>query len=393
MQSKNSILVHDSKDFFSAFQLSVKAKTSTAWTICESRSSSSSSLSVLQVKSKPHTGKLSLKRYMKPNVPGIHHHDLDLRLTSIYKYRLPLTPPSHQFRSLTSNSIRIPLFPTNMHIRTPTSLPLLLTSTFLLFLTSTLAATCPAAAQQVPPSYSPSLQPSTPHLPTYAQRNLATIQKIYNLTVYPSNLPIITTGSTAVPPGLFSPNATGRVVPVGNFSGFADSIEYFFALAPSPQTEDGVGIYRAEVVEFTSGCPEVAASTVYLRTGTLDVKTGDVDRSKPVSTLSQVSLMMDSQSDSGSIHLLLLIPPLFFSDRILALRQRWSGNRLPRLDPQSPSLDHRRDRNQLQQSPNSSHRSPRSVSGDPEELRGIQSTVLGSSELYRRAGEEAFWDF
>lgn len=127
------------------------------------------------------------------------------------------------------------------------------------------------------------------NLPAYAQRNLETIQRIYNLTVYPNNVPIIDKGASAVPPGLFDPGATGRVVPVGNFSGFDDSIEYFFALAPTPQTEQGVGIYEAEVVEFTSGCPEVAASTVYLRTGKVDPKTGKVDKSKPISTLSQVS--------------------------------------------------------------------------------------------------------
>lgn len=123
----------------------------------------------------------------------------------------------------------------------------------------------------------------------YAQRNLETIQRIYNLTVYPNNVPIINQGASAVPAGLFDPGATGRVSPVGNFSGFDDSIEYFFALAPTPQAQQGVGIYKADVVEFTSGCPEVAASVVYLRTGKVDPVTGKVDESKPTSTLSQVS--------------------------------------------------------------------------------------------------------
>jgi hypothetical protein len=125
-------------------------------------------------------------------------------------------------------------------------------------------------------------------LPEYAQRNLDTIRKIYNLTVYPNNAPIVEKGAAAVPPGLFSQRATGRVSPVGYFSGFNDSIEYFFALAPTPQAEGGLGFYQADVVEFTSGCPEVAASLVYLRTGHVDAKTGAVDRSKPTSTLSQV---------------------------------------------------------------------------------------------------------
>jgi hypothetical protein len=128
---------------------------------------------------------------------------------------------------------------------------------------------------------------STPH-PDYAQRNLDTIRKIYNLTVYPNNVPIVTNGSSAVPPGLFDKNALGRVSPLGNFTGFADSIEYFFALAPTPQAQAGQGIYRADLVEFTSGCADVASSVVYLRTGHVDPKTGELDKSKPTSTLSQV---------------------------------------------------------------------------------------------------------
>jgi hypothetical protein len=125
-------------------------------------------------------------------------------------------------------------------------------------------------------------------LPDYAQRNLNTIRKIYNLTVYPNNAPIVARGAAAVPPGLFSQLATGRVSPVGNFSGFDDSIEYFFALAPTPQASSGLGIYQADVLEFTSGCPEVAASLVYLRTGHVDEKTGALDKTKPTSTLSHV---------------------------------------------------------------------------------------------------------
>lgn len=127
-----------------------------------------------------------------------------------------------------------------------------------------------------------------PSLPDYAQRNLDTVQRIYNLTVYPNNAPIVAHGAAAVPPGLFSENAAGRVSPVGNFSGFDDSIEYFFALAPTPQGGNGLGIYQADVLEFTSGCPEVAASLVYLRTGHVDPETGALDESQPTSTLAQV---------------------------------------------------------------------------------------------------------
>jgi len=102
--------------------------------------------------------------------------------------------------------------------------------------------------------------------PDFAQRNLNTIQSIYNLTIYPNNLAIIQGGSSAVPSGLFNENATGRITPIGNFSGFADSIEYFFGLAPVPQPPAYGAIYQAELAEFQSACPEVATSTVYLRT-------------------------------------------------------------------------------------------------------------------------------
>lgn len=50
-----------------------------------------------------------------------------------------------------------------------------------------------------------------------------------------------------------------------------------------------MAIYQADVVEFTSGCPGIAASLVYLRTGKVDPETGEVDSRVPVSTLSQVS--------------------------------------------------------------------------------------------------------
>ncbi|KAJ6451285.1 hypothetical protein C8R45DRAFT_1113619 [Mycena sanguinolenta] len=70
--------------------------------------------------------------------------------------------------------------------------------------------------------------------PHWYKRNKATIQKIYDLTIFPSNAQIITEGASAVPGGLFNMNATGRITPVGEFFGFQDSIEYFFGLAPLP---------------------------------------------------------------------------------------------------------------------------------------------------------------
>ncbi|KAK7447027.1 hypothetical protein VKT23_014240 [Stygiomarasmius scandens] len=124
----------------------------------------------------------------------------------------------------------------------------------------------------------------------YVQRNLHTIQSIYNLTVYPNNAPILLQGGSAVPPGLFSQNARGRVTPVGNFTGFEDSIEYFFALAPTPQSNPaGVAIFEADVVEYTSGCANVAASVVYLKTGPVNATTGQLIEGSKTTALKQVA--------------------------------------------------------------------------------------------------------
>jgi hypothetical protein len=99
----------------------------------------------------------------------------------------------------------------------------------------------------------------------WEQRNFDTISKIYNLTVYPNQLPILEKGAAGVPAGLFNENATGRVDPVGNFTGFDDSIEYFFALAPVPTTNPAsTAISSIQITEFNSACPNVAASVVYL---------------------------------------------------------------------------------------------------------------------------------
>lgn len=106
--------------------------------------------------------------------------------------------------------------------------------------------------------------------------------------------------------------ATGRISPLGNFTGFDDSTEYFFALSPIPG-QTGPGILRSlspvsihlpyfpqspiprvpchitsphsktsthhplpepnynaftsyELHAFTSGCPEVASTIAYLNT-------------------------------------------------------------------------------------------------------------------------------
>lgn len=53
----------------------------------------------------------------------------------------------------------------------------------------------------------------------FQQRNLDTINKIYNLTTYPNNLAFLQNGINAIPAGLFAQDVVGRITPVGNFSG------------------------------------------------------------------------------------------------------------------------------------------------------------------------------
>lgn len=121
---------------------------------------------------------------------------------------------------------------------------------------------------------------------SFQKRNFDTISKIYNLTVYPRNLAFIANGSASVSSGLFAANATGRISPVGNFSGFDDSTEYFFALAPIPLPPIYSAFTEAQVVEFTSGCPNIAASTVYFTNSV--VNPNSTDNGKYLTTLKQV---------------------------------------------------------------------------------------------------------
>ncbi|KAJ7461169.1 hypothetical protein FB451DRAFT_1562986 [Mycena latifolia] len=121
----------------------------------------------------------------------------------------------------------------------------------------------------------------------WQKRNQDTIQKIYDLTIYPANTKIIAEGASAVPAGLFNVNATGRITPVGEFFGFNDSIEYFFGLAPVPKGSPPNGVFsNAALVAFTSGCAEVAASTAYLTLSTLNA---DGSAGAYISTLKQVA--------------------------------------------------------------------------------------------------------
>ena len=98
---------------------------------------------------------------------------------------------------------------------------------------------------------------------SFQQRNLDTITKIYERNLYPTNLDFLANGPSSVPPGLFNENATGRITPLGNFTGFNDSTEYFFALAPVASPPSYVGFSDAKVVSFQSQCADFASSVVY----------------------------------------------------------------------------------------------------------------------------------
>ncbi|KAL6414081.1 uncharacterized protein AUP68_00595 [Ilyonectria robusta] len=105
----------------------------------------------------------------------------------------------------------------------------------------------------------------------FEARNLATIQSVYDLAVFPNNVPIITQGTSTFPPGLFANDISGRVTPVGAFDDLVGSIEYFVGLAPVPTEQNPTIFSEAKIVEFNSGCPEVATSTVYLKVSSVDI--------------------------------------------------------------------------------------------------------------------------
>lgn len=139
------------------------------------------------------------------------------------------------------------------------------------------------------------------HVKHFAERNLDTISKIYNRTTYPTLLEFIANGSASVPQGLFNANAKGRITPVGNFTGFDDSTEYFFALSPVPVAPAYETFLSAKVTHFTSGCPKIAASVVYFRTGIFHP--GSPDDGKYITTLKQVFSLSNLQNFSSTCDL------------------------------------------------------------------------------------------
>ena len=122
----------------------------------------------------------------------------------------------------------------------------------------------------------------------WQQRNYDTIAAIYNETIYPNNQAFIETGISAIPPKLFSPNAAGRITPIGNFSGFEDSVEYFFGLTPPVQAPLYDTWTKATITHFTSGCPEVASSVVLGETTGVNPNFTDT-YGKKITTIKQVA--------------------------------------------------------------------------------------------------------
>lgn len=133
---------------------------------------------------------------------------------------------------------------------------------------------------------------------SWKERNFNTISTIYNLTVFPNQVPIIMNGLAGVPDGLFNHDVVGRVDPVGDFKDFEHSIEYFFALSPLPQ---GNGVSAAitsyKIVEFSTECRDVASSVVYLYCSV--VKPGHPDHGKPLAPLKQVAFW--KFDDTGAV--------------------------------------------------------------------------------------------
>lgn len=88
-----------------------------------------------------------------------------------------------------------------------------------------------------------------------------------------------------------------RVTPLGHFTGFEDSIDFFFALALVPSAPTHAVFSRAKIVSFSSGCPSVTASVSYLETRALDLNA--MDSGRDLSTLEQVAFW--TSDDAGAV--------------------------------------------------------------------------------------------
>ena len=147
----------------------------------------------------------------------------------------------------------------------------------------------------------------------FHRRNLATIESIYAQNVYPTSLAF--TRNQTVPHGLFDEKATGRITPLGNFTGFAESTEYFFALSPVPEAPLYQAFTKAQVVAYQSSCAEVATSIVWLTLGVYNP--GATDHLKDIAVLKQVCQLVPSGMGDVLFRFLKPLSTLFLPWRTL----------------------------------------------------------------------------
>ena len=127
----------------------------------------------------------------------------------------------------------------------------------------------------------------------WQKRNYNTIRSIYNISIYPNSQAFFAKGADAVPDGLFAESATGRISPIGNFTGFLHSVEYFFGLTPIPSAPFYATWTNAKLVAFSSSCPEVASSVIYGETTGVNESHPETF-GKRVTTIKQVCATIES---------------------------------------------------------------------------------------------------
>jgi len=83
---------------------------------------------------------------------------------------------------------------------------------------------------------------------TLTQQRANVVRSVYQNLIFPGPFEILLSGGASQ--DAFDPSVTGRVNAVGQFDGFTDSIEYFYALALQPATPQlipGVSIYVYDI--------------------------------------------------------------------------------------------------------------------------------------------------
>ncbi|KXS18593.1 hypothetical protein M427DRAFT_53547 [Gonapodya prolifera JEL478] len=104
--------------------------------------------------------------------------------------------------------------------------------------------------EPIGPSFTDIPSPSEPasRFNTYNEIK-ATVFNIYNLTIFPNNLEIISSGK--VPPRTFSNNSGGRIWPIGTFENTEDTVEYQFGIFGSQNSSNVAAQLIPVIHEFT----------------------------------------------------------------------------------------------------------------------------------------------